>query len=157
MHELGLLRGVVAAVAKTAADYGASAVEAVDLTVGALSGAVPEALLGAWPLATAGTILAGASLRIEAIPAAVWCPACQAERVIDEYYALTCPVCGHPTGQLVSGREFDVTSADLTMPGDQPPQHGAAESDSASQASISSTARAAAAGSAAATADVSPT
>ena len=113
MHELGLLRGVVVAVEKTAQSHGAASVAAVGLTVGALSGAQPEALHGAWPLATAGTMLQGATLAIDWIEAAVWCPACQANQVIDQFYALTCPVCGQPAGQLVSGREFEVAYADL--------------------------------------------
>ncbi|MDR0284031.1 MAG: hydrogenase maturation nickel metallochaperone HypA [Propionibacteriaceae bacterium] len=113
MHELGLLRGIAAAVAETAAGRGARRVEAVGLRVGALCGAYPDALLGAWPLATAGTPLAGATLVIEPVPALVWCPACGENQPIDEFFALTCPVCGTPTGAVVSGREFGVTYADL--------------------------------------------
>jgi hypothetical protein len=37
-------------------------------------------------------------------------------QLIDEFYALTCPVCGTPTGNLVSGREFEVSYADLDIP-----------------------------------------
>lgn len=118
MHELGLLQGVVKAVTRVARANGASAVEAVGLTVGGLSGAEPEALAGAWPMAIAGTILEGSRLNITSVSAAVWCPACQAEQTIDQFYALTCPVCGHPTGQLVRGREFEVDYADLATPAD---------------------------------------
>ena len=118
MHELGLLQQVVAAVEKVARSAGATRVEAVGLQVGRLSGAVPEALTGAWPIATVGTILEGADLVIDAVAAAVWCPKCQAEQTIDEFFALTCPVCGQPTGQLVSGREFAVTYADLATASD---------------------------------------
>jgi hydrogenase nickel incorporation protein HypA/HybF len=53
VHELGLLRSVVRAVDAAAAKAGAGAVERVGLRVGELSGAVPEALAGAWPVATA--------------------------------------------------------------------------------------------------------
>ncbi|MDR1825836.1 MAG: hydrogenase maturation nickel metallochaperone HypA [Bifidobacteriaceae bacterium] len=114
MHELGLLSGVVPAVVEAASQRGATGCEAVGLQVGALTGAVPEALQGAWPLATAGTILEGARLEIEPLPAAIWCPGCQAEVEIDQFYALTCPICATPSGQLVHGREFQVTWADLT-------------------------------------------
>jgi len=118
MHELGLLTGVVAAVSQAARSAGAPRVEAVGLRVGTLSGAVPEALEGAWPIATTGTIAQGAELTIEQVVAAVWCPACQAERPIDEFFALTCPACGQPTGHLVRGREFEVVYADLADPPD---------------------------------------
>jgi hydrogenase nickel incorporation protein HypA/HybF len=83
------------------------------LRVGSLSGAVPDALLGAWPIAIAGTPLSGARLDIEEVEAAVWCAACASERAIDHFYALTCPVCGTATGHLVRGREFQVVYADL--------------------------------------------
>lgn len=108
MHELGLLRGVVTAVERAATAAGDPTVTAVALRVGALSGAVPEALVGAWPIATHGTPLAGARLEVEPVPAAVWCPRCAAEQPIDAFYALTCPVCDTPTGQLAHGREFDI-------------------------------------------------
>ncbi|GIG25059.1 hydrogenase maturation nickel metallochaperone HypA [Cellulomonas denverensis] len=117
MHELGLLRSVVTAVERAASDAGATVVEAVGLRVGTLSGAVPEALAGAWPIATAGSVLAGARLEVEEVPAAVWCPGCAAEQPVDRFYALTCPVCGTPAGDLVHGREFAVAWADL---GDAP-------------------------------------
>ncbi|MCL2470221.1 MAG: hydrogenase maturation nickel metallochaperone HypA [Propionibacteriaceae bacterium] len=119
MHELGLLQGVVTVVEKAAASAGATGVEKVGLRVGTISGAIPEALDGAWPIVIAGTILEGAVLDIEVVTAAVWCPTCEANQPIDEFFALTCPVCGTPTGQLVAGREFAVTYADLTTPPDQ--------------------------------------
>jgi hydrogenase nickel incorporation protein HypA/HybF len=114
MHELGLLRGVVAAVEAAALRAGACGVEAVGLRVGSLSGAVPEALRGAWPIVIVGSgLLRGARLEIEELVAAVWCPACSAERAVDQFFALTCPICGTPTGHLVRGREFEVAYADL--------------------------------------------
>ena len=113
MHELGLLASVVTAVTKAAADAGATAVEAVGLRVGTLSGAVPDALEGAWPIATFGTLLEGARLDVDVIAARIWCQTCDAEREVDEFYALRCPACGTPTGALVHGREFEVAYADL--------------------------------------------
>lgn len=116
MHELGLLRSVVTAVEKAAHDASATGVEAVGLRVGSLSGVVPEALEGAWLIATVDTVVAGARLEVETVQAAVWCPTCAAEQPIDEFYALSCPVCDTPTGQLVRGRELAVTYADLDIP-----------------------------------------
>jgi len=118
VHELGILRSVVQAVERAAREAGASAVEAVGLRVGTLSGAVPEALLGAWPVAVDGTAVAGARLELEPVQAAIWCPACVAERPVDETYALVCPTCGTPSGALVRGRELAVTFADLVTPDD---------------------------------------
>jgi hydrogenase nickel incorporation protein HypA/HybF len=112
VHELGLIRSVVRAVEAAAAKAGAEAVERVGLRVGSLSGAVPEALRGAWPIATAGSRLAGATLEIEELAAAVRCDACQSEQPVNQFYALRCPGCGAPCGNLVRGREFEVAFAD---------------------------------------------
>jgi hydrogenase nickel incorporation protein HypA/HybF len=122
MHEVGLLTGVRQAVERQARTAGATGVEAVGLRVGALAGTTVEALDGAWPLVIAGTLLDGARLEIEWVPAAVWCPTCAAEREIDEFYALTCPSCGTPTGHLLRGKEFAATFADLATgaPADTP-------------------------------------
>lgn len=114
MHELGLLGAVVDAVGDAVAKHPtACRASAVGLRVGSLSGAEPEALVGAWPIATFGTVLEGARLDVEAVQAVVWCPACEAEQPIDEFFALLCPACGTPTGNLVRGREFEVAWADL--------------------------------------------
>ena len=113
MHELGMLRSAVAATVRGATKAGATGVEAVGLRVGSLSGAVPEALRGAWPIATAGTLVEGARLDIEVVQAAVWCPTCACAREINEFYAWRCPVCATPTAALARGREFDVAYADL--------------------------------------------
>lgn len=123
MHELGLLRGVVTAVDE-ALEHKASgqhpqekterrAIEAVGLTVGTQSGVLPEALDGAWPFAIAGTSCEGARLDVTIVPATVYCPSCACEQEIDEYFALTCPVCGTPTADLRHGREFQLTYVDL--------------------------------------------
>lgn len=71
-----------------------------------MSGAIPDALVAAWPLAAAGTIAQDADLKLSEVAAAVWCPHCARDVEIDEFYALTCPECGTPTANLTRGREF---------------------------------------------------
>ena len=110
-----MLIPVVKAVEVAATKAGASAVESVGLRVGTQSGLVPDALEWAWPMATANTPLQGARLELEVIQAAIWCPHCNTEQPIDEFYALTCPVCGTPSGNLVRGREFEVAYADMDV------------------------------------------
>ena len=74
---------------------------------------VPEALHAAWPIASLGTVCADAELTVEHIEATVWCPTCAAEQPIDEFFALTCPVCDTPTADLRHGREFEVAYIDV--------------------------------------------
>jgi hydrogenase nickel incorporation protein HypA/HybF len=118
VHELGLLTSVVHAVEKAVADTPDGQVTAVGLRVGVMSGAIPEALEGAWPIAIAGTRLAGATLSVEVIAAQIWCSSCEATQEVDEFYALTCPACGVGCGNLIHGREFEVAYAEVSTPDD---------------------------------------
>ena len=110
MHELGLLTSVVAAVENAAAqaDSQVTQVEKVALEVGTMSGAIPEALYGSWPIARQDSICAEAELEVTMIPASVYCPRCARDVPIDEFFALACPECGMPTGNLTHGREFKI-------------------------------------------------
>lgn len=112
MHELGLLSGVVEVIEGAA---GGRRVRRVALDVGTRSGVVEESLYAAWPLASGGTVCAGADLDVDVIPATVWCPACAAEHEIDEFFALACPACGAPTADLRHGREFAIREVDVDV------------------------------------------
>lgn len=111
MHELSLLRGVVDAVEKAA---GGRTVEAVGIKVGARSGVEVDCLENAWPLAIIDSCCDQAKLHITAVPSTVWCTTCNSEVPIDEYFALTCPICETPTGDLRGGGEFEVSWVDVS-------------------------------------------
>ena len=86
-----------------------AAVKAVSVRIGAMAGVIREALDFAWGPATEGSALRGAALEIEWVPAAVWCPACAAERE-PAGMRMVCPVCRTRCPQLVRGRELEVLS-----------------------------------------------
>ncbi|MEM1209795.1 MAG: hydrogenase maturation nickel metallochaperone HypA [Planctomycetota bacterium] len=102
-----------AAASTVGAAVGVGRVSSVRVMVGAMSGVVPEALEFAWSAATRGTALAGATLAIESVSAAVWCEACSAEREISGI-ALRCPSCGAMCPELVRGRELEIMSLEMT-------------------------------------------
>lgn len=110
MHELSLLSGIVTTVSTAAAHR---KILTVGIKVGHRSGVLIDALTAAWPLAIAGTCCAEATLDIEAIPATVYCPTCATEQEIDEFFALRCPVCDTPTGDLRQGTEFEIAWVDV--------------------------------------------
>ncbi|TIC80205.1 hydrogenase maturation nickel metallochaperone HypA [Nocardioides sp. GY 10127] len=112
MHELGLLASVVTAVEDALTDRPGT-VSAVGLTVGTMSGAEPVALDAAWPMASAGTRLAGARLVVETVQAAVACPTCARDVEVDELYAWRCPVCDTPAGAISRGKELSVAWVDV--------------------------------------------
>lgn len=118
MHELALLTSVVRAVERAIAgpDGSGAVPSVVALRVGVLSGADPEALASAWPLALAGSPVEGARLVIEEVVAAVWCPGCERDVEIDEFFGLHCPVCDRPTGDLTAGRELEIAYVEVETP-----------------------------------------
>lgn len=111
MHELSIATSIVETVGVIAAEQQAT-VGAVAVRVGALSGVVPDALRFAWDVATRGTAMDGATLNIDEVAAAVWCPSCQAEQAIPGG-RLRCPVCGTATPRVVRGRELEILSLEI--------------------------------------------
>ena len=71
MHELAIMQGVVRVCEREAAKEGFGRVESVTLSVGAVSGVVPECLAEFFPIAAKGTVAEGARLVTRLIPAAV--------------------------------------------------------------------------------------
>ncbi|AKK02512.1 Zn finger protein HypA/HybF (possibly regulating hydrogenase expression) [Corynebacterium epidermidicanis] len=105
-----MLTSVVSTVVAAAAGR---KIKEVGLRVGARSGVVAEALEASWPIARAETACQEANLVITEVPAAVWCPSCEQEQPIDEFFALTCPVCDTPTADLRHGKEFEIAYVDV--------------------------------------------
>ncbi len=108
MHELSIAQAIVRTVRDAVPDGG---VEAVEVTVGALSGVEPSALEFCWDVATDGTPLAGAALLVVHVPTRIYCAPCR--QVVVPHLGLACPRCGALSGDVRSGRELVVTSARL--------------------------------------------
>lgn len=108
MHELSIAEAIVEMVRERTAGRPVSRVR---LTVGRLSGVVPEALEFCFDLATAGTRLEGATLEIEQPEGAARCRTCQVDFVLDDLILL-CD-CGSADVEVIAGRELLVTSVEL--------------------------------------------
>jgi hydrogenase nickel incorporation protein HypA/HybF len=113
MHEVGIMVEAVQLAVESAQAQGASRVHELRLRVGALSGAVPDALEFAFDAVTAGTLAEGARLCIETVPASWWCAACASEFGGDDLLA-ACPRCGAWSGELRTGRELDIASIEVS-------------------------------------------
>ncbi|WP_127132334.1 hydrogenase maturation nickel metallochaperone HypA [Georgenia sp. SYP-B2076] len=105
MHELSLTQSVVDAVLDRT---GGRKVTAVNLTIGRLSGVVPEAVRFCFDVVAEGTTLAGAQLNIEEPAGAATCRSCGRDFEISDPILL-CP-CGSADVAIRSGRELAVTS-----------------------------------------------
>jgi hydrogenase nickel incorporation protein HypA/HybF len=112
MHEVSIMTEAVRLAVETARARGASRVCQMRLRVGAMSGAVPEALQFAFEAVTDGTLAEGATLAIEAVPASWWCVPCAATFDVDRTLP-ECPRCGAWSHELRGGRELEIASIEV--------------------------------------------
>jgi hydrogenase nickel incorporation protein HypA/HybF len=109
MHELAIAESIVAIAERHAAGR---RVTRVEVAVGHLRQVVPQALEFAFELVAAGTVLEGAELALEEVPAAGRCRSCGAESRLGGF-PLTCAACGGWDVAVIAGEELRVESLDL--------------------------------------------
>jgi len=112
MHEVSIMEEAVRMAVETAKASGAGRIRVLRLRVGALSGVVPEALRFAFDVVCRDTMAEGASLEMESVPAACWCPDCRAEFECVDFLS-ECPRCHQPSGELRRGRELEIASVEI--------------------------------------------
>ncbi|MCP9803869.1 hydrogenase maturation nickel metallochaperone HypA [Cyanobium sp. T1G-Tous] len=113
MHELSLMEAVRDQSLAAANAEGATRITAISLRIGSLAGVEPEALRFAHTVVMAGTIAAGAELRIEIVIARFFCEPCQ-QAFDTEQGDCLCLRCGSFSRRLLQGRELELTSLELS-------------------------------------------
>ncbi|MFG2695251.1 hydrogenase maturation nickel metallochaperone HypA [Kitasatospora sp. NPDC048407] len=108
MHEMSIAAAVVEQVDAAAREHGMEAVVLVRLQVGELAGVVPSALEFCFELACAGTLLEGAVLETETVPARARCLGCETEWSVGMPPDLGCPNCDGSGVDLLAGRELQI-------------------------------------------------
>ncbi|HBY60207.1 MAG TPA: hydrogenase maturation nickel metallochaperone HypA [Solibacterales bacterium] len=124
MHELSIAHALVETALASLPRSGVRRVTAVHLRLGALSGVVRDALEFCYGIATEGTLLSNSVLRIQEVPAVVYCGRCQEEREAGPELILVCPVCGELCGGLRRGKELDLESVEIEVEDDDNPGPG---------------------------------
>ena len=109
MHELSIAEAVIAIVERHAAGR---RVHRVELKVGYLRQVVPSALEFAFEVLTDGTVLEGAELSIEHVPARARCRSCRARTTMTAF-PLQCDSCGGMDLELEAGEELLVDALEL--------------------------------------------
>jgi hydrogenase nickel incorporation protein HypA/HybF len=109
MHELAIADSVVDIAVRHARGR---RVTRVELRVGHLRQVVPSALSFAFELVAEGTVVEGAELDIEEVPATIRCPACTTEATLTAFPAC-CPSCGSFDVDVAGGEELLVESLEL--------------------------------------------
>ncbi|MFC5994651.1 hydrogenase maturation nickel metallochaperone HypA [Pseudonocardia hispaniensis] len=110
MHELSICKSIVDIVNRHAAGRD---VRTVHLRVGMLRQIVPDTLVYCWSLVNEETPLAGSSLEVESVPAAIRCTDCNHTQTLDEPI-LVCANCAGTKVEIVAGEEFLITSLELS-------------------------------------------
>ena len=110
MHELSLMEAVRDQALAAALAEGASRITAINLRIGSLAGVEPEALRFAHTVVMAGTIAAGAELRIDT--EAAHCTVCDAPFPAPDG-CCDCPRCGAISRQLLRGRDLRLLSLEV--------------------------------------------
>ncbi len=113
MHELSIAMSIVE-IAQEEGERQGGRVSAVHLRLGALAGVVKDALLFSYEVACQDTPLAGSRLLIEEMPLVVYCPVCEAQRVLDSVQELRCVECGTPTPDVRGGRELQLVALEVS-------------------------------------------
>lgn len=114
MHEVGIMESAIDAVLRHARAHSARRVHRIVLRIGALAGVEPDGLRFAFDVVTSGTLAAGATLEIEAVPARAHCAACDADFTVEGGFIARCPACQALSGDLRSGRELELSRIEMT-------------------------------------------
>ena len=114
MHEVGIMESTIEAVLRQAAQHHAVQVHRLVLRIGTLAGVEPESLRFAFDAVTRDTIVAGAELAIESIPAQAYCAACAKDFGVERGFIFTCPTCGQLSGELRQGRELELIRIEMS-------------------------------------------
>jgi hydrogenase nickel incorporation protein HypA/HybF len=113
MHEFSIAMSMLDIAAEEAERHDGAAVKVIYVKLGPLSGVVKAALASAFEIAREVAQQPDCELVVEDVPLVAYCPTCQADQIIESQQWLCCPKCGAPTGQIVTGRELEVTALEL--------------------------------------------
>jgi hydrogenase nickel incorporation protein HypA/HybF len=109
MHELAIASSVVEIACRHAGDR---RVARVELRVGHLRQVVPDALTFSFELVAQGTVVEGADLVIQSVPAVGACRGCGTYTEL-RAFPLQCAACGGFELDIVAGEELDVESLEV--------------------------------------------
>lgn len=114
MHEMGIAMEIIRIARESVpADLPDARIEKIHLKIGKLSLIVTDSLRFCFEAATRGTPLESTRLEIKEVPAAARCQGCSHQWVI-ETPVFVCPACREGRIELLSGRELDIDSIEIT-------------------------------------------
>ena len=108
MHELPVTESILCIVLDEAKMARAERVTSIELTIGRLSGIVPECVQFQFDVISQKTIAAGATLVFNRPQARIRCRDCGQTFLSEGFDQLTCPNCNKKHVEVLTGREMTV-------------------------------------------------
>lgn len=113
MHEVSIMQSTLDIAFEQAKAQGATRVHQLCMRIGSLAGVVEDSLRFAFDAMSPGTMAEGATLVVESVSAACYCPTCQREFEAADVFC-ECPTCKQPSGQIVRGRELELVRLEVS-------------------------------------------
>lgn len=114
MHELSLCYSLLQQVDTVRREQRATRVTTIRVSLGPLSGVVPDLLSAAFEIAVSDTAIDGAALVITSRPVRVHCRSCDHEAEVPPQ-RLLCPRCGEWRTRVISGEEMLLERVELEI------------------------------------------
>lgn len=108
MHEVGIMEGALDMARRLMEKRGGNRLRRVYMTIGSLSGVVPEALQSAFLALKDSYAAQDADLDVAWVEAVCRCDACRADFSFTEH-GYICPGCGEPALAILRGQELELT------------------------------------------------
>lgn len=112
MHELSITQSILNIALSSAENAGAKKVKKIKITLGEMTGCVPQYIQGYFDIVSEGTIAHKAELEFNRTPAVAKCSDCGKETKIIRF-RFRCEHCNSPKLKIISGKEFLVESIDI--------------------------------------------
>lgn len=114
MHELSITENLLELALRHASEAGADRITDLYLVIGQLSSFLDDSIQFYWDTISQGTIAQGAQLHFKRVRAECLCHACGHRDFLTPDF--TCPACGSPALQVLSGDEFYLESIEVDFP-----------------------------------------
>ena len=112
MHELAITQSILNIALSSAENAGAKKINAIRITLGEMTGCVPQYIQEYFDIVSEGTAAHGARLEFNRIPAMAHCDECGCDTRLIRF-RFRCERCGSQKLKLISGKEFLVDSIDI--------------------------------------------
>jgi hydrogenase nickel incorporation protein HypA/HybF len=112
MHELSVVQNIIRISCEEAEKHGAEVVKEIRIKVGELSGLIPSCIQAYFDIASRGTKVEGALLKIEKVSIAIRCNECGYEGELPVRY-YTCSMCNSYNIKVTRGKEFLIDSLEV--------------------------------------------